>query len=400
MRQSSARHASLFPEEVVSAFHRRIAELRGFGLIALVAVCLIALGTWSATDPNFSYATDGTVKNLMGRAGAAFSDFMMQVLGLGSLALLIPLGVWGWLVMTHRAPSRWRVRLLFWLGGVLLACGFAACFRAPTDWPLPTGLGGAIGDSLVFVPSLLLGSTANASRILMGLLFGMPMIFTLAIALGAGFRGEPVPREEDAESFDPETGEIREGLGFFSRVSAAFGSVFHFFYMVRTRLAGRRPPKVKRSLRERLAAFFTSEPELPLAKAGRREPTLVPGKGANAEPRPGRHAVRTRARARHQVERASSACRRHRPLDERGLRPRRRRPGRNAIGIELPNAKRETVYLREMLAGARFREDAAKLPLASARPSAASRSSPTSPHAAPADRRHHRLGQVGRRSTP
>ncbi|MBK8007642.1 MAG: DNA translocase FtsK 4TM domain-containing protein [Rhizobiales bacterium] len=283
MRQSSARHASLFPEEVVSAFHRRIAELRGFGLIALVAVCLIALGTWSATDPNFSYATDGTVKNLMGRAGAAFSDFMMQVLGLGSLALLIPLGVWGWLVMTHRAPSRWRVRLLFWLGGVLLACGFAACFRAPTDWPLPTGLGGAIGDSLVFVPSLLLGSTANASRILMGLLFGMPMIFTLAIALGAGFRGEPVPREEDAESFDPETGEIREGLGFFSRVSAAFGSVFHFFYMVRTRLAGRRPPKVKRSLRERLAAFFTSEPELPLAKAGRREPTLVPGKGANAE---------------------------------------------------------------------------------------------------------------------
>jgi hypothetical protein len=213
MRQSSARHASLFPEEVVSAFHRRIAELRGFGLIALVAVCLIALGTWSATDPNFSYATDGTVKNLMGRAGAAFSDFMMQVLGLGSLALLIPLGVWGWLVMTHRAPSRWRVRLLFWLGGVLLACGFAACFRAPTDWPLPTGLGGAIGDSLVFVPSLLLGSTANASRILMGLLFGMPMIFTLAIALGAGFRGE-VPREEDAESFDPETGEIRDGSWF------------------------------------------------------------------------------------------------------------------------------------------------------------------------------------------
>ena len=31
-------------------------------------------------------------------------------------------------------------------------------------------------------------------------------------------------------------------------------------------------------------------------------------------------------------------------------------PGRNVIGIELPNAKRETVYLRELLASRGFRE--------------------------------------------
>jgi len=139
MRQSSARNASLFPEEVVSAFHRRLAELRGLALIAVAVVILIALGTWSAQDPNFAYATDGTVKNLMGRAGAALSDFLMQVFGLGALALIVPIAVWGWLVMTHRAPTRWKLRLLFWLGGILLACGFAACFRSPSNWPLPYG---------------------------------------------------------------------------------------------------------------------------------------------------------------------------------------------------------------------------------------------------------------------
>ncbi|MBS4084181.1 MAG: DNA translocase FtsK 4TM domain-containing protein, partial [Rhizobiales bacterium] len=231
MRQSSARHASLFPEEVVSAFHRRLAELRGFAMIAFAAICLVALGTWAATDPNYAYATDGAVKNLMGRAGAAFSDFMMQVFGLGSLAVVLPLAVWGWLVMTHRGPPRWKIRILFWLAGALLACGFAACFRSPAGWPLPTGLGGAIGDSLIFVPSLLLGSTANASRILMGLLFGMPMLFAAGIALGAGFRNESPP-QNDFEDFDPETGEVRERIGFFTRVSAFFGGVFHFFYMV------------------------------------------------------------------------------------------------------------------------------------------------------------------------
>ena len=39
-------------------------------------------------------------------------------------------------------------------------------------------------------------------------------------------------------------------------------------------------------------------------------------------------------------------------------------PGRNAIGIELPNARRETVYLRELLASRDFEQAKAKLALA------------------------------------
>jgi len=39
-------------------------------------------------------------------------------------------------------------------------------------------------------------------------------------------------------------------------------------------------------------------------------------------------------------------------------------PGKNAIGIELPNARRETVYLRELLAAQDFEKSKAKLPLA------------------------------------
>lgn len=39
-------------------------------------------------------------------------------------------------------------------------------------------------------------------------------------------------------------------------------------------------------------------------------------------------------------------------------------PGRNAIGIELPNSRRETVYLRDMLASRAFKESTAGLPMA------------------------------------
>ena len=38
-------------------------------------------------------------------------------------------------------------------------------------------------------------------------------------------------------------------------------------------------------------------------------------------------------------------------------------PGRNAIGIELPNEKRETVYLREQLSSSEFKNSKAKLPM-------------------------------------
>ena len=71
-------------------------------------------------------------------------------------------------------------------------------------------------------------------------------------------------------------------------------------------------------------------------------------------------------------------------------------PGRNAIGIELPNAHRETVYLREMLAaqGVRNGRQAAALPRQDHRRRTDDRRSRAD--AASADRRHHRLGQVGR----
>jgi S-DNA-T family DNA segregation ATPase FtsK/SpoIIIE len=38
-------------------------------------------------------------------------------------------------------------------------------------------------------------------------------------------------------------------------------------------------------------------------------------------------------------------------------------PGRNVIGIELPNKRRQTVYLRELLEGRDFEKTIAKLPL-------------------------------------
>ena len=72
-------------------------------------------------------------------------------------------------------------------------------------------------------------------------------------------------------------------------------------------------------------------------------------------------------------------------------------PGRRVIGIELPNELREKVLLREILAAKDYGDSTHALPLALGKdiggePVVANLAA----HAAPADRRHHRLGQVGR----
>ena len=72
-------------------------------------------------------------------------------------------------------------------------------------------------------------------------------------------------------------------------------------------------------------------------------------------------------------------------------------PGRNVIGIELPNDKRETVYFRELIGSQDFETlqvQAGALPRQDHRRRAGHRRARQD--AASARRRHHRLGQVGR----
>ena len=72
-------------------------------------------------------------------------------------------------------------------------------------------------------------------------------------------------------------------------------------------------------------------------------------------------------------------------------------PGRSVIGIELPNRVRETVYLRELLESEAFERTAAKLALVFGKDIGGAPDHRRSrAHAASADRRHHRLRQVGR----
>src|ERR1700744_6722911 len=158
------------PAAMREALGRRLRECTGLGLIALSGVAAAAMMTWSVQDPSLSHATSRAIRNVIGYPGAIGADLLMQILGLGAIMLILPIAVWGWRMMTHRDFDREALRLSCWILCTVLAAGFASCWPHNTTWPLPTGLGGVVGDALVRAPAVVLGPPGFIYRTVLGLL--------------------------------------------------------------------------------------------------------------------------------------------------------------------------------------------------------------------------------------
>src|SRR5262249_48297544 len=137
---------SFLSDAMREGLRRRLCELGGLTLIVLATLVALALATWSVQDPSLSHATNAPVRNILGVPGAIVAALLTQLFGLAALAFILPIAIWGWRLVTHRPMQRERVRLLFWLLGVVLTAGCAAALPRSGAWPLPVGLGGVIGD--------------------------------------------------------------------------------------------------------------------------------------------------------------------------------------------------------------------------------------------------------------
>src|SRR5579859_4018657 len=191
---------SQLPAAIREALMRRLRELAGLGLLALAGGAAAALATWSVQDPSFSHATSRPIHNIAGYTGAISADLLMQILGLGAILLILPIAVWGWRMLTHRTFDREALRLGSWILCTILAAGFASCWPRGGAWPLPTGLGGVVGDALVRAPAVAFGPPGFIYSLVLGVILGATTVATLQLASGIGSQppdGELASIEED-----------------------------------------------------------------------------------------------------------------------------------------------------------------------------------------------------------
>lgn len=258
------------PASIRDALARRLRELAGLSLIALSGVASAALMTWSVQDPSLSHATSRAIRNVLGYPGAIGADLLMQILGLGAIMLILPVAVWGWRMLTHRTFDREALRLACWILCTVIAAGFASCWPHGGSWPLPTGLGGVVGDAMVRAPAVVFGPAGFIYRLVLGVILFAAMSASFLFASGWGSRPrddeELTPIEDDDTPFEEER----------DRSSVSLGWVFHAIMSAKARL-GWLMSTAYRSLvasapQPRTLSFERQEPNL----SGRAAPPIAP----------------------------------------------------------------------------------------------------------------------------
>lgn len=136
----------ILPGDMDGELHRLPWRLTGMALIGLSVIGWLSLLTWSIGDPSFNRATNGLARNLLGTTGASLADMLLQMFGLVSITLFLPLAIWGHLMSRGDVITNTRHRLIMWALSMFLLSSTLAMFSKPDTWFLEHGLGGVVGD--------------------------------------------------------------------------------------------------------------------------------------------------------------------------------------------------------------------------------------------------------------
>jgi S-DNA-T family DNA segregation ATPase FtsK/SpoIIIE len=401
-----------------------VCRMRGVLVATAGAMALAAVLSFHADDPSWNVASAQPARNLLGAFGAKLADVSLQSLGLGAWVAAVAMMATGFSRALSSDPRGWRGRLriksaLAALGVLALAAALSGP-QPPAAWPLARGLGGFWGDGLLSAAAAPLhavglpaarGIAATALFVTaLGLLFAASGlrkadVAYLAALVGAGgaraaalaartaarsskpvepapSRAQPVVRAVAPAAIDDgDEAEDDDDAPPFDLAPAPAPQVMNI----------KAPKASSREQRENQKAFEFVHP------GGFQLPELA----MLAKPKPRQHsideaALRQNARlletvlgefgVKGQIDQIrpgpvvtlyelvpAAGVKSSRVIalaDDiaRSMSARSARvsvvQGRNAIGIELPNQRRETVYLRDLLSSAEYEKTGPNIPMA------------------------------------
>jgi DNA segregation ATPase FtsK/SpoIIIE, S-DNA-T family len=390
----------------------RIGRVGAGATLLLLALMLAAsLLGYTPGDPALNTATYATAKNWMGWPGAYASDLFLQLFGVGAWLLLIPLTSWGVRLMQGLTLSAPKRRVVATFATALLAAPALATLGAASLIALPAGYGGGLGQVMLRG----LTSASDAAGIIVplwaiALPFAVLALVTLLWALGLTgaewanmLRRDPILRShDDDEQAEPLAFQARGPGPVLKRQKRAAARVVRddddeddiIDEPAPSRIVTEMPAQATKTSKRQ-----AGERQRPLSLGDRFElppiDLLVPGPRNDGkrdidnaaleqnarlleevladfgvrgeivqvrpgpvvtlyelEPAPGIKSMRV-------INLADDIARSMSALSARVAVV----PGRNVIGIELPNAKRETVAYRDLVAHRAFEQHKGSLPL-------------------------------------
>ena len=121
-------------------------------LVSLGFAILASVATYNPFDTTGDTAGIGSIQNALGNGGATLSNIMMQLMGWGALIaglLALISGIKGifWPRKKVKKAEKWGYFGLA-LGTIIFGSAALSGFPIPQSWPMATGLGGWLGDGI------------------------------------------------------------------------------------------------------------------------------------------------------------------------------------------------------------------------------------------------------------
>jgi S-DNA-T family DNA segregation ATPase FtsK/SpoIIIE len=161
---------------------RHVFEAAGFLLLAFSVLLALALISYDRNDPSWNHAVDALPRNALGPLGSALADLFLQTLGAASALLPVILLYWSVRLLFGRSLAWFWLRLQLVPLALASAALALAPLPAPRAWPIASGWGGVVGRlasrhlGAAGLPPVL---TALAAAVLAGVFLVYAMGFSL-----------------------------------------------------------------------------------------------------------------------------------------------------------------------------------------------------------------------------
>ncbi len=174
-KKTKKQNTPILPPSVHQFLVRRIIDTNALILLFISFLLFLALFTYHPSDPSLNTATTGdiTINNILGITGSYLSDIMLQSLGLAAYIFPIVIGVWGFRILSRReipTPISKRIIMLL-LASLCISVSFAR-IPSPENWLIGSYLGGSTGSIILnSISGLIHNWMGNTSHIFVALVF-------------------------------------------------------------------------------------------------------------------------------------------------------------------------------------------------------------------------------------